>query len=246
MSQKGYSIVTGGSRGIGAALCEQLAAEGYDVLVNYSASKGRAEEVANRINQQYGVKAAIFQANVKEYEQVEAMRDFAKETFGDDLSVLVNNAGLDYLKPFLDLTPAEYENIIDVDYIGTLNCCHVFGPMLIERKKGNVITIASTAAFRAAPHAAYCGAKAAQVAFNRQLAVEWGPHGIRCNVIAPGYTITEASEAVGPQILEMVRNQSPLKVVGTVEDMKLALSYLLSAEKMTGTTISPNCGVFSF
>ena len=90
------------------------------------------------------------------------------------------------------------------------------------------------------------GAKAAQVAFNRQLAVEWGPHGIRCNVIAPGYIATEGSAAVGPQILDMVRNQSPIKVVGDVDDMKLALSYLLKAEKMTGTTISPNCGVFSF
>lgn len=246
MGTKGYAIVTGGARGIGAALCEQLAEEGYDVIVNYSSSKERAEEVAKKLTDEYGVKAEIFKANVKNYNEVESMRDFALETFGKDLSVLINNAGLDYLMPFLNLTPAQYENITGVDYIGTLNCCHVFGPMLIEKGSGNVVTIASTAAFRAAPHAVYCGAKAAQVAFNRQLAVEWGPHGIRCNVIAPGYIATEGSAAVGPQILDMVRNQSPIKVVGDVDDMKLALSYLLKAEKMTGTTISPNCGVFSF
>lgn len=243
---KGYAIVTGGSRGIGAGLCETLAEEGYDVLVNYSRSKERAEEVAKGISSKYGVMSAIFKADVESYSEVQAMRDFALETFGDKMAVLINNAGISNFKPFLTLTPQEYENVVKVDYIGTLNCCHVLGPIMIKQSSGVVITIASTAAFRPSPHADYCGAKGAQVAFNRALATEWGKYNIRCNVIAPGYIQTEGTEVLGTQVLEMVKAQSPMKVVGHIRDVQQALTYLLRAENMTGATISPNCGVFMF
>jgi len=243
---KGYAVVTGGSRGIGEGLCEQLAKEGYDVLVNYTRSKDRADAVAERLMKEYNIKAASFGASVENYEQVQAMKDFALETFGENLSVLVNNAGISNFKPFLTLTPEEYRNVVNIDYVGTLNCCHIFGPLMIEQNKGDIITIASTAAFRPSPHSDYCGAKGAQLAFNRALAVEWGKFNIKCNVIAPGYIHSDGTAALGPEVENMVKSQSPLNKVGYIKDMQQALSYLLGSEIMTGTTISPNCGVFMF
>jgi len=243
--EKGYAVVTGGSRGIGAALCEQLAKEGYDVLVNYSSSPDRAEEVATKISSTYGIKALTFKASVNNYDEVKAMRDFALKEFGEKLTVLVNNAGLTNMKPLVELTREDYERVIGVDLLGTLHCCHLLGPLMIKQNFGKMVTIASTAGLEGQVGMAdYCAAKAGQIGLNRSLALEWGKYNITCNVIAPGFVATEGTAQFGQELEDRIRALSPIGQISHVEDMQHTFSYLINSKVMTGQVLAPNCGQF--
>ncbi len=245
--EKGYAVVTGASRGIGKACAEQLAKEGYDVLINYSGNKERAQENAKNFSEKYGVKTAIFQANVSDLEQVEKMRDFAIENFGEDLRVLINNAGVGYVKPFFDLTQAELLEMINVDLVGTIYGFRVFAPIMVKNKFGRIVSMASTSGLRSTPNTAvYCAAKGGQIAFNRGMAIDLGQYNITCNCICPGFITTETSMNHGEEFFQRIANLSPLKVVADVGDIQEALSYLINSDVMTGQSIAVNCGTHSW
>jgi NAD(P)-dependent dehydrogenase (short-subunit alcohol dehydrogenase family) len=244
---KGYAIVTGSSRGIGKGCAEQLAKEGYGVLINYKVSKDLAEAHAKDLAERYGVKTAAFMADVSDIAQMEAMRDFAVKIFGEDLRVLVNNAGVGYVKSFFDLTNEELSEMINVDLVGTIYGYKLFAPIMMKNKFGRIVSMASTSGLRSTPNtAAYCAAKGGQIAFNRGMAIDLGPYNITCNCICPGFIRTETSMKHGEEFFQRIANLSPLKVVADVEDVQRALSYLINSDVMTGQSIAVNCGTHSW
>ena len=244
--EKGYAVVTGGGRGIGKALVIQLAKEGYNVLVDYYTSEEGAHEVVKTITSEYGVKAAAFKADVRDYSQVKAMRDFAISTFGDKLDVFVNNSGTASGKVFLDCTMEEYTNIINIDLLGMMHCCHVFAPLMAKHKSGNIVNITSSSGLRPSyKQCDYGTAKAGVIGLTRSLALELGEHGINVNAIAPGFINTEKSmQYVGPELMAQLKKMSPLGLTGTVEDIQQILSCVIKAPFLTGQTIAVNGGTF--
>src|SRR5947209_15639511 len=178
------AIVTGASKGIGAAIAEQLAAEGAAVVVNYANSKAGAEAVVKRITQKEG-KAVAVQADVSKPADIQRLFAEAKKAFGK-LDILVNNAGIYQFLPLETITPEHFHKQYDLNVLGLLlttqEAVKHFGP-----SGGSIVNVSSVAATAAPPTASvYSGTKAAVNAITKSLAGELGPRKIRVNAINPG------------------------------------------------------------
>lgn len=240
-----YAVVTGAGKGIGAAIAERLAVDGYDIVINYSRSQGPAETLARNIEQTYGKRALTFKADVSNYDEVKAMRDYAVENLGENCKVLVNNAGFENGTMFLDMTPKMYQKLISVDLFGSLHCTHLFAPLMVEKKEGCIIMIASTAGLMGSPLMVdYSAAKGGQIAMAKALAQELGQYNISVVSIAPGFIKTEGTAARGPELLEMLKQQSPMGRVGEVEEIAEMVSYIVKAPIITGQVLVPNYGTY--
>src|SRR5437867_2679829 len=190
-----FAVVTGASKGIGAAIAEQMAAEGASVVVNYASSKAGADAVVRRITQKEG-KAVAVQADVSKPEDIGHLFAEAKKAFGK-LDILVNNAGIYEFLPLETITPEHFHKQYNLNVLGLLlttqEAVKHFGPA-----GGSVVNISSVAATAAPPTASvYSGTKAAVNAITKSLAGELGPRRIRVNAINPGMVETEGFHAAG-------------------------------------------------
>lgn len=245
----GFALVTGSARGLGAAMVRQLAKDGYDVVINYvsDSSKVKAEEIAEDVKKEYGVGAIVAHGDVSNYENCRKMVDAGIAAFGDKIAVLVNNAGLNNLKRFEDLTPVEYERIIRVELLGSMNCTHVVLPYMQKAQDGCIVFISSIAAINGvALECDYSAAKAGMNGFMRALAIENAENNIRLNSIAPGNINTEIFNNVPKDMLKALIQTIPMKRLGQPVDIAECLSYIINAKYMTGQVISPNGGMYMF
>ena len=189
------AVVTGASKGIGAAIAEHLAAAGAAVVVNYASSKAGAEAVAGRIRQAGG-KAVAVQADVSKPDDIRRLFAETKKAFGR-LDILVNNAGIYEFAPLETITPEHFHKQFDLDVLGLLlttqEAVKHFGP-----SGGSIVNLSSVAATLAPPNTSvYSGTKAAVDAITRSLAQELGPRKIRVNAVNPGVIETEGLQAAG-------------------------------------------------
>jgi 3-oxoacyl-[acyl-carrier protein] reductase len=243
MSQKltgKVAVVTGASKGIGAAIARHLADEGAAVVVNYSSSKEGAERVVAEIARNGG-RAVAVRANLAKPTEIPRLFSAAKEAFGR-LDVLVNNAGIYEFVPLEAITAEHFHKLFDLNVLGlilaTQEAAKHFGP-----DGGSVINISSLASSLGVPNAAvYCATKAAVDAVTRSLAKELGPRKIRVNSINPGMVETEGFRAAGIHESDLRRQteaQTPLGRIGKPDDIAPAAVYLASSDSqwVTGETL---------
>jgi 3-oxoacyl-[acyl-carrier protein] reductase len=234
------AVVTGASKGIGAAIAEHMAAEGAAVVVNYASSKAGADAVVKRITQKDG-RAIAVGADVSKPEDIQRLFAETKKAFGK-LDILVNNAGIYEFAPLESITPEHFHKQFDLNVLGLLlvtqEAVKQFGPA-----GGSIINLSSVAATLApASTSVYSGTKAAIVAITKSLAKELGPRQIRVNAINPGMVETEGVQASGMgagDFRKQIEAQTPLGRIGQPQDIAPAAVYLASAESgwVTGETL---------
>jgi 3-oxoacyl-[acyl-carrier protein] reductase len=249
MTGRGRAVlVTGGSRGIGAAVGRAFAEAGDRVAVHYGASRAAAEEVAASLA---GDGHVVVGADLADPEAVRAMVEAAAEGLGG-LEVLVNNAGVFTPHPITETTYEEWQrawhDTLAVNLLGAANAAWCAVPHMIEAGGGRIVNVSSRGAFRGEPRSpAYGASKAALVAFGQSLARALGPHRIAVTTVAPGWTETDmAADTLSGPRGEEIRAESPLGRVATPEDVARAVLYLASpeAEMASGTVIDVNGASF--
>jgi 3-oxoacyl-[acyl-carrier protein] reductase len=249
MAGRGRAVlVTGGSRGIGAAVAREFAAAGDRVAVHYGSSRAAAGEVAASLE---GDGHVVVGADLGDPDAVRAMVAEAAEGLGG-LDVLVNNAGVFTPHPITETTYEEWQRAwhetLAVNLLGAANATWCAVPHMIEAGGGRIVNVSSRGAFRGEPRSpAYGASKAAIIAFGQSLARALGPHRIAVTTVAPGWTDTDmaADTLAGPRGDE-IRAESPLGRVARAEDVARAVLYLASpeAEMASGTVIDVNGASF--
>jgi len=241
------AAVTGGARGIGAAITHALAVDGWTVAV-CDIDEGAAITQAALLSERHGVGAAGIGIDIASLESVRrAVRRIEDEV--GPVVAWVNNAGIDIIKPFVDSTEEEWDRIIAVNLKGTIACCHaVIGPM-IERQEGRIVSIASDAGrVGSSGEAVYSAAKGGVIAFTKTLAREVARQGIRVNCVSPGPTdtallaqVAEYSEKLHAGLARAI----PLGRTAQPDDIAPAVAFLVSdgARYITGQTLSVSGGL---
>jgi 3-oxoacyl-[acyl-carrier protein] reductase len=239
------ALVTGAATGIGRATALALAASGARVAVNHLGKPDEAQEVVAEIRQAGGEAVAI-EADVSNEAQVQRLIEDCMAQLGG-LDVLVNNAGIILEKPFLSMTVADWDRIIDTDLKSVFLCARAVLPNMLEKGSGCIVNIASELGFIGrAEYTAYTTAKAGVMTLTRSLAREFAPV-IRINAVAPGPTATPMLEP-GDMSQEMIDEESniPAQRVGEPEEIAAAVVFLASeqASFFHGQVISPNGGAY--
>lgn len=221
------AVVVGGTSGIGGAIALGLASAGADVVAS-SRSIESVEALADTL-EGYGRKTLRIPSNVLDRPSLQRLHDAVLAAFGH-IDILVNSAGITKRVPTIDCSEELWQNIMNVNLTGTLRTCQIFGATMLRQKKGGIINIASLSTFVAFHEvAAYGASKAAVGALTRSLAVEWAPHGICVNAIAPGIIPTDLNR----ELLDSGRGneliaRTPMARFGTVDEVVGAALYLAS------------------
>ena len=237
------AIVTGGSRGIGAAAALLLAREGWRVAVGCHRHPDRARALCDRLRRE-GREAVPFCGAVSSVAEMEAQVQAVVERWGQ-IDLLVNNAGIAQQNLFTEITEAEWDRMFAVNAKGLYACCRAVVPGMIRRHSGNIINVSSMwGQAGASCEVHYSAAKAAVIGFTKALAKELGPSGIRVNCVAPGVIATEMNAALDGETLDALREETPLGTIGTPEEAARAILWLAGdgASFVTGQVIGVNGG----
>lgn len=238
------ALITGASRGIGAATAELFAKSGYNVILNYNESEAQARALEQRINDNTGVIALAIQANIADETQVHAMFSVARSQF-PHIDVLVNNASIAAQGLLTDVTTAEWDALFAVNVRGTFLCSREALADMIPKKRGRIVNISSIWGITGAScEVAYSATKSAIIGFTKALAKEVGPSGITVNCVAPGVIDTEMNSNLRNEDLAELIENTPVGRLGTAEEVANAVLYLASGKAgfITGQVLSPNGG----
>lgn len=241
------AIITGGSRGIGEAMTMKLGEMGYNVVINYrsDSSKALTEKLVESLKEKYGVEGYAVQADVSKYEDCEKLVKAAVEKFGDKIDVLVNNAGITNNAAFCDLPREKYMAVLETNLISAFHMCHFVVPYMVKSRSGCVINTSSIGGLMGvANQADYCASKAGLIGMTRALAMEFGKQHIRFNCICPGMIWTDMLRGVNQDEVQALKMGIPMGEIGDVEDIALAMEFLIRDKYMTGQYVSPNGGIY--
>lgn len=233
-------IITGASRGIGAAIAKAFAENGDRVFIIYEKSREQAEALAKELG------GFAFCCDVSKKEQVDALRcEFEKLGFSAD--VIINNAGISQIKMFSDITEEDWDRVMDVNVKGMFLVTQSFLPDLIRKKSGKIINISSIwGETGASCEVHYSASKAAIIGFTKALSKELAPSGICVNAVCPGVIETDMNRELGGEVLDELKEEVPLGKIGRCEDVAKACLFLASdsADYITGQVLSVNGGMF--
>ena len=241
------AIITGGGRGLGLQIAQAYAEAGIANLVLCSRSVETCQQVADELGQQFDVKVLALKCDITNPEDVQNVVAKTVETFGT-IDILVNNSGASWGERVEKMPKAAWDKVININVTGTFLMSQAVGTVMIKQKFGKIINIASIAGFGGTPEfmqtIGYNTSKGAVLTFTKDLAVKWGRHQINVNAIAPGFFPTKMSS----QLIEMGKEQilalTPLKRLGSEQDLKGAAVFLASAasDYVTGAVLSVDGG----
>ncbi|HDG5481103.1 TPA: 3-oxoacyl-[acyl-carrier-protein] reductase [Staphylococcus aureus] len=239
------ALVTGASRGIGRSIALQLAEEGYNVAVNYAGSKEKAEAVVEEIKAK-GVDSFAIQANVADADEVKAMIKEVVSQFGS-LDVLVNNAGITRDNLLMRMKEQEWDDVIDTNLKGVFNCIQKATPQMLRQRSGAIISLSSVVGAVGNPgQANYVATKAGVIGLTKSAARELASRGITVNAVAPGFIVSDMTDALSDELKEQMLTQIPLARFGQDTDIANTVAFLASdkAKYITGQTIHVNGGMY--
>ena len=239
---KKVALVTGSSRGIGAATAALLAESGYAVCINYIERKDKAEELEALLRFE-GCEVMSYQADVADAGAVKAMVQEVESRFGS-VTLLVNNAGIAKQQQFQDIEPETWKRLFDVNLGGCFNTIQAVLPHMLHEHAGCIINVSSIwGSHGASCEVAYSSTKHAIIGLTRSLAAELAPSNIRVNCVAPGVIDTDMVKVLGEETLEMLaKEQIPLGRMGTPEEIARAILYLADASYTTGQVLGVDGG----
>ena len=238
------ALVTGASRGIGAAIAKALAAQGAQVIINYNGSKDRAQAVADEIIAAGG-KAAIYQCCVSDYTACGDMITELIRTYGR-IDILVNNAGITRDGLLMKMSEADFDDVIATNLKGAFNTIRHMSRWFLKQKSGKIINISSVSGILGnAGQANYSASKAGVIGLTKSVARELASRGICVNAIAPGFIATDMTDAMPQAAKDTMTENIPLKRIGTPKDIADMAVFLASsqADYITGQVFAVDGGM---
>ena len=241
---KSGAVVTGSSRGIGAAVATQLAAAGYGVSINYLSNRQRALELV-RVIEASGGRAFPFQADVADFDAVEALVKETAKRFGG-IGIVVNNAGFSQHRTVEEMSIEDWHRSVAINLSGAMYAVKASLPCLRQEPWGRIVNICSLRAMTGSDHGAhYAAAKAGLIGLTKSLALELAPT-ITVNAVSPGYTNTEMNAQALAKHGDAIRAKIPAQRVAEPEEIASLVAFLASeqAAYITGETINANGGIY--
>lgn len=238
------ALVTGASRGIGAAIAIELARAGYAVAVNYATNRDAAESVIEKISKNGGV-AKGYKADISSAGEVARLFEDVSAELGE-IEVLVNNAGVAHIGLLQDMTDSEIERLVGVDLLGAIYCSKEAVKRMVKLHKGVIINISSMwGEVGASCEAVYSACKAGVIGLTKALAKEVGPSGIRVNCVSPGVIATDMNAELDDETMQSLCEETPLLRIGSANDVASTVAFLASDEAsfITGQVLSVNGGI---
>ncbi|MBK5273200.1 MAG: 3-oxoacyl-ACP reductase FabG [Bacteroidia bacterium] len=240
-----FALVTGGSRGIGRAICLKMADMGYNILINYKSNQTEANKTMSLVKEK-GVSAEIIQFDVSDKNQVQSKLGGWMEANPDKIiEILVNNAGIREDALMMWMKDEQWDRVINTSLGGFFYVTRLVINSMLMKKYGRIINIVSLSGLKGLPgQTNYSAAKAGVIGATKALAQEIGRKGITVNAVAPGFIKTDMTEGLNENELKML---IPLKRFGLPEEVAHAVGFLISAEAayITGEVISVNGGLYS-
>ena len=234
-------IVTGGSRGIGASIVKELAKCGYNVVLNYKKSEEAAMNIQKELCNQ-NINIEIFKADVSKRAEVKELVKFTLDKF-KNVDILINNAGIDQIKLFTDITDDDWNTMMQVNVNSVFYCTQEVLENMIHNKKGCIINISSIwGSIGASCEVHYSTSKAAIEGMTKALAKELGPSNIRVNSIAPGIVNTDMNKQLAKEELEELKKEIPLGRIAEPDEIVKSVKWLIEDEYISGQIIGVNGG----
>lgn len=233
------AVVTGGIRGIGAAISIALKSEGYEVIANYE----RNHQLAEEFSKKYGVKTIAW--NVANFAECKKHVEEIEQEYGEYISILINNAGITRDSMLHKMEVLQWEEVINVNLACCFNMCKSVIEKMRDNKFGRIVSVSSiNAQAGQVGQTNYSAAKAGMIGFTKALARESASKGITVNCVAPGYIDTDMMRTVPSNILEAIINDIPVKRLGSPEEIARAIMFLIDEKSgfITGETLSVNGG----
>ena len=240
---KGHTaIVTGGSRGIGAAVAEKLASMGADLAVIYAGNEALAVQVCDKCQREYGVRALSYRCNVADFDEVKDTVSMIKTDLGN-VGILVNNAGITRDGLIATMKEADFDAVISTNLKGAFHMIRQCSSLMIRGKYGRIINVSSVSGLVGNPgQANYSASKAGIIGLTKSVARELAAKGITCNAVAPGFIGTDMTREL-TQKSDEILTSIPLKRIGTPEDVARAVAFLAEADYITGEVIRVDGGM---
>lgn len=239
------AVVTGASRGIGRAIALQLASEGANVVVNFSGSEQKANQVVEEV-QNLGSQGIAVQANISDSDSVAQLMNATLEQFGS-IDILVNNAGITRDNLLMRMKEDEWDDVINTNLKGVFLCTKAVTRQMMKQRAGRIINISSIVGVMGnAGQANYVAAKAGVIGLTKTTARELASRNIMVNAIAPGFITTEMTDTLPEDVKSSMLAQIPLAKLGQPEDIAKAVVFLASddASYMTGQTLHIDGGMY--
>ena len=235
------AVITGGSRGIGAAAAKKLASMGADIAIIYAGNKEMADSVCSDIANEFGVRARSYRCDVSDFNEAgETVKKIKEELGGID--ILINNAGITRDGLLMRMNEEDFDRVLDTNLKGAFNMLRHVSPIFIRSRYGRVVNISSVVGLHGnAGQCNYAASKAGIIGLTKAAAKELAGKNILCNAVAPGFILTDMTKELGST--EQWLSSIPLKRAGSPEDVAEAIAFLADTDYITGQVIGVDGGM---